>query len=277
MLEVDAASADRAAAERSGRLRRRDVDRDAAGRPARACRWSTSTWRASSGPGPSTAAPFPSLGTPTRSPSCSRPPSTRVGVVAGQAEMLEALGARPGATDAVCDLLESCPARGSPALSTLACVHGHQSRRQAASGRTSSTGPSPGALPPRPGLHLRSRQWRGSSRRTRRWRRGQSVIEIGCAPAKWLLFYAERFGARSPASSTARRAPRCRARTSMPRARRDDLRGRLLRARARAPRPGALARLHRALRRSRGGLRPPRRVRRPRRTAWRSGFRTCAG
>ena len=25
--------------------------------------------------------------------------------------------------------------------------------------------------------------------------RGQSVIEIGCAPAKWLLFYAERFGA----------------------------------------------------------------------------------
>jgi SAM-dependent methyltransferase len=25
---------------------------------------------------------------------------------------------------------------------------------------------------------------------------GQSVIEIGCAPAKWLVFYAERFGAR---------------------------------------------------------------------------------
>src|SRR5437870_747540 len=25
---------------------------------------------------------------------------------------------------------------------------------------------------------------------------GQSVLEIGCAPAKWLIYYAERFGAR---------------------------------------------------------------------------------
>ena len=43
---------------------------------------------------------------------------------------------------------------------------------------------------------------------------GETVIEVGCAPARWLLWYGRELGARVRAWSTATRARSCRVRTS---------------------------------------------------------------
>lgn len=52
-------------------------------------------------------------------------------------------------------------------------------------------------LPARPDPRLAfDRELQGALERYAPMARGQIVLEVGCAPAKWLAFYAERFGAR---------------------------------------------------------------------------------
>ena len=87
-----------------------------------------------------------------------------------------------------------------------------------------------------------------------------SVVEIGCAPARWLLWYARRFGAHvRGVEYSAKGAALSRANLAAAGIPGGDRGGRFLRPGPRhgSERPGALAGLHRALRRPRARFSPP--------------------